>query len=161
MPKIYYCEHCHKFEDREGFLFEVIRTKPSIYCPECKNKCKIFEVDYTNWVKIGTPVGIIFGIIFFIWSTLKLYNSNMSTIETIILIIVMLLISIIVIIGIAGSLSIFDPEAAAQKILKEHPELVEKKLKAQYKKLPNHCNKCNKELPVGTNKCPYCGQEQY
>ena len=52
MPEIYYCEHCHKFEDREGFRFEVIRTKPSGYCSKCKNKLRLFEVDHTNWVKL-------------------------------------------------------------------------------------------------------------
>jgi hypothetical protein len=131
MPKIYYCEYCHKFEDREGFRFEVIRTKPSKYCCTCKNKCRVFEVDHTNWVKIGTPIGIIFGILVFIYLEYRNYFSPLGTPEIDIFwgTLFFIICSILIVIGVAGGFSLMDPEAAAKKILKEHPELEEKKIK--------------------------------
>ena len=163
IPKIYYCEHCHQFSHREGFRFEIIKINRD-KCIICKNKLKVFNVEHTNWTKIGIPFSIVFGLIIGIIIFYLLYIGHTKPENTIDYLWYFLFVSfatIIIIIAIAGGLSLFEPDAAAKKILQDHTKLVEKKLKAKYKKLPNHCLKCNKELPKKVKKCPFCGQDQY
>lgn len=159
MPKLFWCDNCHWFHHRIS-SFNIMRHKGDI-CKVCKNKLRVFEVPHTNWMTIGFPITILIGIIFWIWSLYEIYLHNPSypSYPPLIVILFMGFCALLIILGFGLGLSIFDDHAMADKILNDHPKLIEKQTLQKHKKLPNQCDQCKKELPNGAMKCPFCGYE--
>ena len=160
MPKLYYCEHCHQFTHREGFRFEVLDVHMDT-CPVCGSKLRVFEVDHTNYTKIGIPLGITVGIGLFIFTMYISYSPDIPVRDLVINTLFFAVVSVLSYFGIAGGLSLFEPDTAAMKVLEEHPELMENRRKAiMQRRAKGHCIRCDRSIPEETRKCPYCGQEQ-
>ncbi len=146
--------------DREGFKFEIIR-KYTTKCPICGNELRVFEVDHTNHTKIGIPLGIAVGAGLFVFTMYITYSPDIPIKDLIINTLFFFGVSVLSAIGIAGGLSVFEPNAASMKVLKEHPELMENRKKAIMERMAKgHCIRCDRPLPPGTKKCPYCSQNQ-
>ena len=163
MPRIFYCVHCNQFSHIEGYPFQVIKTKGDI-CIICKNRLRVFEVQFTNWNRFGRPIGMLIGIAFGI--TILYFFSIGLEIEKGIeyyswLFIFPLISSILITIGVWGGLSLFDPITAVNKISKDHTELEQKRIKDRFERASqNHCIRCDRELVPKVEICPYCSSRQ-
>ena len=122
MPKIYYCKHCQQFLENEGYLFEQRITKQKD-CPLCGYKYDIFEVENTNWLKVGKPFSIILAILFFIFIYMLSSYLEVSNISLILFLGILFFITILIPFFIYKLISFFDFETLKKRILKEHPEI--------------------------------------
>jgi len=122
MPKIYYCKHCQQFLEKKGYFFES-RTEPTNHCPLCKNEYKIFNVKYSNWVKIGIPISIFIGLLFFTFNFLDIYYRGWDVMGLVCFSGLFIIIGISIMIIIIYYLSKYYLKIMINKLKKEYPEL--------------------------------------
>jgi hypothetical protein len=115
MAKIYYCKHCNKLIDREGFDFEVI-TNVTKTCPLCSNECDRYEAKHSKTYYVLLSIVIIFSIILFFYVVIFSYFSGYRSMDLLMTILVMLGGCLGIILGFGLIFSMFDINNIGQKL---------------------------------------------